>query len=573
MKPTKLLDIYEAAVQTISNLQFTLDDEALSTLKEDFKPTSEVTKGLKTVLYPLGGEDVLYPFTLFPDVEELYIVDSRSFKNVYKAGSIEPEIYNAGLINRALRRKLNSKVQVPISVRYAGKDIGYDITNPLFHIFQKTDTDSHTGEIGTANLILARLKAMGAEINSIKAENDKVHTISVSYEGKQRQVHFIQADLGIAYKELETDDGFQWLADNVRGGKVDAILGKGIPNPAKAGGNIATYALRDSNIEKIVTKFSDQRTIIALDFYAAKTTLGVENFLTEHQSSSGFGYDDKFYIGPATDALLTEIGNGESRRNTLQTMEAKQKADEAQRNKQRHIKLLNDRKEFFRKSPKKKYEYLEKIGAISKSGNELCFNFEELYCGSPDSKIFQSFGYEELWTAFSEVLKHARSLSVTGLKIELPPYFINPQHGICPAIITEAMGDSMTSLKITATYNLTYLSEFSSRTAEVLKVHGKNLSHIEVQANSNGAIKFAEAIYYLSKNGKLTDPPLIAPIQGEWKPEAETQIRDTLALAIKEIAERKKTETPQPRSSVIPNNKTKPLRSLKSLFSGCFPSR
>lgn len=291
-------DIYESALQEVNKSSYNFyGTERLPDIG-----FSKVT----SVLYPLGGEDVVYPGNIFPDMEVLYIIDQRSFKNVFEDGdkrnNTSSEIYCSELIGDSFGSRGDSII-VPVAMGGFWGMGGFDFTSPIaFYAYHNKPVNFINGfkmkELGTANLILARLKAGGAEIKGIVQENSKVHTISLEYGGKVRIVHYIQSYLDVSAADIEKDEGLQWLRVKVGDNRVDAVLCKGIPNPSVAFDITQEQSdIRDGNIQKLVVDLSKEHAWLVADREAMEKTLRVKpgSYQIEEYNNSDdkkFGYDD-----------------------------------------------------------------------------------------------------------------------------------------------------------------------------------------------------------------------------------------------------------------------------------------
>lgn len=138
------------------------------------------TSGIKTVYYPFGGPDVIYPIYMYPNVEEVIIT------------GLEP----AG--NPEVLKKYSSE---------AGFKSGYSLIKKSFFVTSEMQTELK--ESGVLYPLLSELELLG--VRKVSVSNPDLHypgfKISFDYNGIQRSISYYQVNY------LDTENPHKFLGD------------------------------------------------------------------------------------------------------------------------------------------------------------------------------------------------------------------------------------------------------------------------------------------------------------------------------------------------------------------------
>ena len=469
---------------------------------------------MPNAIYPLSGDDISFFLRSCPDAEHLFMIDGRPFQNTYKDGKSGDKFYNHEIVKTVKDFHGN----ILDGIGYMGQ--GYDITNPIAFTLYKLDLQHDLKEIGTANLIYERLLDMNCTIEEMDSHNEKAHTIRILDRNKKtKYVHFIQADLQTPYDELvEHHEGLQWFLNKLQEtGPIDTALAKAIPNHTVADRDKKKYTARDITLLTLIAKVSSEKTSFILDRDAATITFGMEDLLTLNETTGNFGYRTGSYEGTVDKTTLEEqFERIKAKNRALHTTEPKAKKKEAEQ-------------PFTELSPEQKFHRLSQLGIITKDATTLTFNIG----GESFPPILSSLKDEDTKRVLGEIIKYAQ---ITNIDISLSSPTGTLFYQRYPSLILETMGPNINRFRVQTDGNkLSHTSMFAKDLASSLHTHGTNLSHIDIQANSQGALAIAKTLESLSTTGKLTTFKLTPIQENSWKEDLKPAINQSLLLSQKNI--------------------------------------
>jgi hypothetical protein len=456
------------------------------------------------LLYPCSGSDVVYPIRMFPDVNELVLVDEHSLFNLDNLEITLQELSEVGKITN-------------LSKGFGFLGGGYDYTN--VHAIMQNQNEAlsfHIDGHAVGALLLLRLRKLcGMEIKSIHEEVEGgVYTIIGSIDGKEKKIHYVNHYFGKqtkAYDWLQKQDfAFQSLFVKAFAPSInDHII------------NSKTF----SQIRRLIKPERDKPfAVISEEDRTYTLNNGLPHLINPEKIHSidntpyDFGYGSRLVVGDYDSLYLNYPQHLLEQHNAQIQQRAHAeilKIDEIERESKAH-------EAYLKKSPQERFNYLQSKGYIEIKNNTLVIKVSE------DKDFLSKINKDSL----VDILNISKKIHINALELIIDVPRSNTVYQDVATSVAKYLssaGSHIRSLSIKTAANIetSYLSNHSTKTAQALLKHGRHLSEIDVMVNDQGALEFANTIKHLKTNGNLTKAS-IRPIL-DWRDETRCAVSEALA--------------------------------------------